>query len=244
MLDQSLQLMYETMRQYPVACAHIEGASGIPNMTGDIYVYPFLKGSLVAVDVQGIPFSGFYGFHVHQHGPCTVGTGGYTGFDDVGGHYTTVENAPHPYHAGDLPVLMADSGHAFMIVYTERFVPEEILGRAMIIHEWPDDFRTQPTGDSGRHIGCGTFYPCLGYFYERTQGERRQETQPQPGGGTQPQPGTGMPAGSQPGALPGQHPKSPAAPQPGVPSTPQPGVPSTPQTGAPPVMQMAAKPGK
>ncbi len=35
------------------------------------------------------------------------------------------------------------NGHAFMIVYTDRFKPNEILGRAMIIHEWPDDFRTQ-----------------------------------------------------------------------------------------------------
>lgn len=169
MLNQSIGDMYEVMRRPPVACAHIEGSSAIHNMAGDVYVYPFLEGSLLMVDVEGIPFSGFYGFHIHQHGPCIAGDTGYTGFYDVGGHFTTVENAPHPYHAGDLPVLMAYQGHAFMIVYTDRFKPEEILGRAMIIHEWPDDYRTQPTGDSGQPIGCGTFYPCLGYFYSRTE---------------------------------------------------------------------------
>ena len=148
MLDQSILLMYQTMQKPPQACAHITGSSEIHNLIGDVYVYPFLEGSLLVADVEGIPFSGFYGFHIHQHGPCIVGEG-YTGFEDVGGHYTTVENAPHPYHAGDLPVLMALYGHAYMIVYTDRFKPQDILGKAMIIHEWPDDYRTQPTGDFG-----------------------------------------------------------------------------------------------
>lgn len=163
MLDQSILLMYQTMQKPPRACAHITGSSAIHNLTGDVYIYPFLEGSLLVVDVVGIPFSGFYGFHIHQHGPCIVGEG-YTGFNDVGGHYTTVEKAPHPYHAGDLPVLMAYNGHAYMIVYSDRFKPDDILGRALIIHEWPDDYRTQPTGDSGQHIGCGVFYPCVGIF--------------------------------------------------------------------------------
>ncbi len=163
MLDQSILLMYQTMQKPPEACAHITGSSELHNLTGDVYVYPFLEGSLLVADVEGIPFSGFYGFHIHQHGPCITGEG-YTGFQGVGGHYTTVENAPHPYHAGDLPVLMAYHGHAYMIVYTDRFKPDDILGRAMIIHEWPDDYRTQPTGDAGQPIGCGTFYPCVGIF--------------------------------------------------------------------------------
>jgi Cu-Zn family superoxide dismutase len=163
MLDQSILLMYHTMQDPPEACAHITGSSEIHNLTGDVYVYPFLEGSLLVADVEGIPFSGFYGFHIHQHGPCITGEG-YTGFHNVGGHFTTVENAPHPYHAGDLPVLMAYLGHAYMIVYTDRFKPKDILGRAIIIHEWPDDYRTQPTGDAGQHIGCGTVYPCVGVF--------------------------------------------------------------------------------
>jgi len=163
MIDQSILLMYQSMQNPPVACAHITGSSGIPNMSGDVYVYPFLSGSLLVADVEGIPFSGFYGFHIHQHGPCIAGEG-YTGFPNVGGHFSTVENAPHPYHTGDLPVLMAFYGHAYMIVFTDRFTPDQILGRAIIIHEWPDDYRTQPTGDSGQPIGCGTFYPCTGPF--------------------------------------------------------------------------------
>ena len=39
--------------------------------------------------------------------------------------------------------------------YTNRFVPEEIIGRTVVIHENPDDFKTQPSGDSGSKIACG-----------------------------------------------------------------------------------------
>lgn len=158
MIQETVQLMFEVMKEPPVACAHLTGSSELPNLTGDVFLYPFLEGTLVVADVTGIPFSGFYGFHVHQHGPCVMGEG-YTGYHNVGLHYSPTEQ-PHPYHAGDLPVLMAYKGHAFMIVYTDRFVPGEVIGRAMIIHEWPDDYHSQPTGDAGMPIACGTFFPC------------------------------------------------------------------------------------
>ncbi|MGI6731573.1 MAG: superoxide dismutase family protein [Anaerovoracaceae bacterium] len=159
MMAQSLQLLLETITtQYPVACAHMEGSSEIHHLEGDVYLYPFLEGTLLVADIYGIPFSGFYGFHIHDHGPC-VPEEGYTGFYDIGGHYNPT-GQPHPFHAGDFPVLMSMNGHAFMIVYSDRLRPEEALGRAMAIHEWPDDYTSQPGGGSGRQIACGVFYPC------------------------------------------------------------------------------------
>lgn len=160
MLKQTLPLLFDTLSNYPVACAQIKGTSANPDLKGDVWIYPFLEGTLLVADIEGIPFSGFYGFHIHQHGPCIEGVPGYTGYYGVGEHYSPTKQ-PHPYHAGDLPVLMAYYGHAFMIVYTDRFVPQEVFGRAMIVHQWPDDFRTQPTGNSGDPIACGTFYPCF-----------------------------------------------------------------------------------
>ena len=38
--------------------------------------------------------------------------------------------------------------------YTNRFVPEEIIGHTVVIHDMADDFRTQPAGDSGSKIAC------------------------------------------------------------------------------------------
>ena len=42
-----------------------------------------------------------------------------------------------------------------MMVYTDRFYPEDVIGKTVIIHSEPDDFRTQPSGDSGEKIACG-----------------------------------------------------------------------------------------
>jgi Cu-Zn family superoxide dismutase len=42
-----------------------------------------------------------------------------------------------------------------MKVLSNRFSIEEIIGRTVIIHDAPDDFRTQPSGNAGMKIACG-----------------------------------------------------------------------------------------
>lgn len=61
----------------------------------------------------------------------------------------------HPEHEGDLPPLLSDKGTAWMMVYATRFFPEEVVGKTVVIHDMPDDFRTQPSGNSGEKIACG-----------------------------------------------------------------------------------------
>ena len=62
-------------------------------------------------------------------------------------------------HAGDLPPLMMQQGRAHMTVRTDRFRVQDILGRTVVIHSDPDDFRTQPSGMSGTKIACGVIRP-------------------------------------------------------------------------------------
>lgn len=62
---------------------------------------------------------------------------------------------PHPYHSGDLPPLFSSGGYAVSVFLTDRFSVNEVLGRAVIVHSSPDDFTTQPSGNSGEKIACG-----------------------------------------------------------------------------------------
>ncbi len=70
---------------------------------------------------------------------------------------------PHPDHAGDLPPLLSCGGRVYLAVLTCRVRIPEILGRTLVVHSRPDDFRTQPAGDSGEKIGCGV----IRYDYPR-----------------------------------------------------------------------------
>ena len=65
-------------------------------------------------------------------------------------------NCPHPAHAGDMPPLMTDGGgYAWMAFYTKRITMSEVIGRTVVIHSNPDDFHSQPSGNSGKKIACG-----------------------------------------------------------------------------------------
>ena len=95
---------------------------------------------------------GVFGFHIHEGNACTGNEN--DPFANAGGHYNPT-NCPHPYHAGDLPPLFSNNGYAFMSVLINKFTVNEIIGRTVIIHSQPDDFTTQPSGNSGKKIACG-----------------------------------------------------------------------------------------
>ena len=46
-------------------------------------------------------------------------------------------------------------GRAYLAVRTDRFRVQEIIGRTVVIHSDPDDFRSQPAGNAGTKIACG-----------------------------------------------------------------------------------------
>ena len=152
MLDQPVHMPRVLVEGQPVARALVRGSGAHPELLGEVLFYPFRSGSLLLVRMAGLPGDGFFGFHIHEYGECC--DGGDISFYCAGGHYSPTE-AIHPNHAGDLPVLLATGGQAYTIFYTGRFTPEEVLGRTVIIHEGPDDYRSQPAGSSGSRIACG-----------------------------------------------------------------------------------------
>jgi superoxide dismutase, Cu-Zn family len=114
----------------------------------------------VIVFVQGLKPDSEHGFHIHEAGDCSSGDG-----MSAKGHFNP-HGKPHASpttaerHAGDLPMLKAAKDGRAKIdvtldVITLRPGAASIVGRGLIIHADPDDFKTQPTGNSGARIACG-----------------------------------------------------------------------------------------
>ncbi len=142
----------------PDAYAQVRGNINHSQIHGNVYFYEMYKGTLVVAEIYGLPETmdkengDFYGFHIHEGESCTGDAD--DPFKDAGMHYNP-EHTEHPKHAGDLPPLLANDGVAWSAVYTDRFYPEDVIGRTVIIHDMADDFRTQPSGDSGAKMACG-----------------------------------------------------------------------------------------
>lgn len=135
----------------PQASALIYGGNEAPSIYGKVDFYQKGNCVLVAADIGGLPKNetGFYGFHIHEGTACTGNS-----FSDSKNHYDP-RNAPHPKHAGDLPPLMLCGKMAHLEVLADRFKVSDIIGRTVIIHNKPDDFNTQPSGNAGTKIACG-----------------------------------------------------------------------------------------
>lgn len=145
--------------QTPQAYAIVKGSYAYPNIYGEVRFFQTLYGTLVSAEFFGLPAgsspctSPVFGFHIHSGTQCT---GTFTDpFSDALAHYNP-NSCAHPHHAGDLPPLFGNNGYAFSMFLTNRFSVSEIIGRTVILHSAPDDFTSQPAGNSGAKIACGT----------------------------------------------------------------------------------------
>lgn len=139
--------MFSMIRTMPYAGAKIFGSSMYPKIEGSVYFYEVYGGTLVVASIRNLPNgSGFHGFHIHDGNSCMSMR--------EGGHYNPT-NQPHPQHAGDMPPLLANKGMAFSAFYTDRFYPEDVVGKVVVIHSMSDDFKSQPSGNPGSIVACG-----------------------------------------------------------------------------------------
>ena len=146
-----------------MASARIRGGPLAPALDGMVRFNEAPGGTWIQVMVEGLPAFkpaaggkdpiGPHGFHVHVKGSCEVGDRTKP-FEAAGEHWNPT-NQPHGNHAGDFPVLFSNGGRATMAFFTDKFTVADVIGKAVIIHENPDDYRTQLAGDAGRRLACG-----------------------------------------------------------------------------------------
>jgi Cu-Zn family superoxide dismutase len=103
---------------------------------------------------------GKHGIHIHEKGSCNQ-----PDFKAAGDHFNPTGkqhgDMGKESHMGDLGNLNADkNGVAKLDVdldgdYWMLSGKNSIVGKSIVVHEKADDFKTQPSGDSGNRIACG-----------------------------------------------------------------------------------------
>jgi superoxide dismutase, Cu-Zn family len=113
----------------------------------------------VTVDASGMP-QGAHGLHVHTVGRCDAPS-----FESAGPHWNPTgkmhgRDNPMGPHQGDLPNLMAGtdgSGSVSFDLPGSMAALMDADGAAIIVHAAADDYKTDPSGNSGGRIACGVF---------------------------------------------------------------------------------------
>ena len=142
------------------AICMLQGSREYRNLRGICMLYQTDQGVMIRVNIKGYPMPSrircnqpIVGFHIHEGESCTGNRN--NPFADAKGHYNP-NNCDHPYHAGDLGNLFINrDGSALMSLLSDRFTVNDVIGKTMILHKDLDDFKTQPSGNSGEMIACG-----------------------------------------------------------------------------------------
>ena len=144
----------------PSAIADLADASG--RIVGRAVLIEQSDGVRILIDLTGVA-AGTKAVHIHEVGRCDPPS-----FESAGGHFNPTKaqhgtSNPRGPHAGDLPNVTVDAtGHGHLEATAPRVTigkgpapPLGPNGSALVLHEGPDDMRTDPAGNSGARIACG-----------------------------------------------------------------------------------------
>jgi Cu-Zn family superoxide dismutase len=104
---------------------------------------------------------GVHAIHIHEKSDCSSPDG-----KSTGGHWNpTFKNhgkwGVGDYHKGDIGNFTADAnGNGTITLTTNEWcigctdATKDILGKGLIVHQDPDDYTTQPTGNAGVRVAC------------------------------------------------------------------------------------------
>jgi Cu-Zn family superoxide dismutase len=145
--------------QEATATANLRPTKGNP-VAGTVSFREVGNRVTVRADVSGLKANSEFGFHVHEKGDCSAPDA-----SSAEGHFNP-DGKPHghpskgEHHAGDMPNLRANAeGIAEYTFATTRLTvrpgPASVVGRAVVVHASPDDYTSQPAGNSGARTACG-----------------------------------------------------------------------------------------
>lgn len=146
-----------TAREASVVLAPASGSL----VSGRLTAMPMGNGVHFTGEIGGLTPGSTHAIHIHERGDCSAADA-----SSAGGHFNPT-NQPHgqvgtpTHHAGDMNNLIANAqGVARVDVHAQNVTlgggaPNDIAGRAVIVHAKADDYRSQPSGDAGARVACG-----------------------------------------------------------------------------------------
>jgi len=139
------------------AAAQLEPKSG-SQVTGTVTFTKVGDEVQMVADIQNLK-PGKHGFHIHEKGDCSAADAASAGahFNPTQKHHGGPMTADH--HAGDLGNIEADASGKAHLDWKGKLSlsgKDSIIGRSVVVHEKEDDLKTDPSGNSGARIACGT----------------------------------------------------------------------------------------
>jgi Cu-Zn family superoxide dismutase len=139
------------------ATANLADQSGV--VLGTVTLTEMDGGVHLTGELTGVP-NGDHGFHIHAVGKCDAADK----FASAGPHFEPgahkhgKDNAEGP-HAGDLDNVTADDdGKVTVDVHNANVTIADLKdadGAALVLHADADDYKTDPSGNSGDRFACG-----------------------------------------------------------------------------------------
>jgi len=142
--------------------AHADIVNAQGQKIGTAKIVPSHGGVRINLDVSQLP-PGVHGVHIHAVGKCEG-----PDFKSAGGHLNPEskkhgKDNPEGPHAGDLlNITVGSNGSAKTSLVSASVTlgdgPNSLFhdgGTAIVIHEKEDDYKTDPSGNSGARIACG-----------------------------------------------------------------------------------------